>query len=305
MSRPTSPFSSALLALAVLAAGPAWAQACCAGSSALTPARLGIHEDAAVGVLLKATDVLASYDGRGNALPAPAGAAELDGELDVVGTLRVLHDGQVTLLVPVVATWRQVVGLSELGGGLGDLNLSARYDFTHAGQSRVVPGLAGLLGVTFPTGRAPEDAAKVLATDATGLGAFQLTGGVALEQSFGHVLLNLTGLVSWRTPRTARGVHETLGVQFQGLLGVGYVFDSDASLALSLGHVASLNAVVNGQLAPDTGRALPTVGLSGSLPLGDAWRLQGGFTYNPPLSGLGFNQTSGLGFTVSLLRTWT
>jgi len=281
------------------------AQACCAGSSTLTPARLGIHEDAAIGVMARGTGVLGSYDAAGKYLVSPSGVAELDGEVDVVGTLRVLADAQVTLLVPVVATWRQVTGLSELGGGLGDLNLSGRYDFWHAGQSRVLPGIAVMLGVTFPTGRAPEDATKLLATDATGVGAFQLTGGLALEQSFGHFIVNLTALASWRTPRTVRGVDERLGAQFQGLLGVGYVFDNEASVALSLGQVASLDAVVQGQRVFGSGHGLPSIGVSGSVPLGEAWRLQGGLSYNPPVAVLGWNQTAGLGFTLSVLRTWT
>ena len=296
-------FGSAFVLPMLLVASQARGQACCAGSSALTPARLGIHDDAAVGAIVRGTGMVGSFDARGAYLGSPAGTAELNGEIDLVGTLRVLPDGQLTALVPFSATWRQVTGLTELGGGIGDVNLSGRYDFTHAGQSTVVPGIAALLGVTFPTGRAPDYASKPLATDATGIGAFQLTGGVALEQSFGHFLLNLTALVAWRTPRSVRGVNETLGVQFQGLLGVGYVFDSEASLAVSVGQVGELNAVLNGKVAPNSGRGLATVSVSGALPLGESWRLQGGLTYNPPV--LGWNQTSGLGFTISLLRTWT
>jgi hypothetical protein len=303
--RPTSRFNSLLLLLTFTVPGSAFAQACCAGSSALTPARLGIHEDAAVGLILKGTGILGGWDGQRNYFVEPAGDAEFDAELDLVGTLRVLGDGQVTLLIPFLKTWRQASGFSEWGGGIGDINLSARYDFTHAGQYSVLPGMAVLLGITFPTGRAPESASNLLATDATGVGAFQFTGGLALEQSFGHFLVNLTGLVGWRTPRSVLGVEETLGVQFQGLLGVGYVFDNEASVALSFGYVAELDAVINGEKAPDSGRALPTLGLSGSLPLGESWRLQGGINYNPPISGLGRNQTAGLGFTFCILRTWT
>ena len=293
----------ALLALAL--PGQALGQACCAGSSALTPARLGIHEDGAAGLILKGTDILGGWDGHGNYFTQPAGTAEFDAEADVVGTLRVLTDGQVTLFIPFLKTWREAPGISEWGGGIGDINLSGRYDFTHAGESTLLPGIAVLVGVTFPSGRAPEAASNLLATDATGIGAFQFTGGVAFEQSYGHILLNLTGLVGWRTPRSVRGVHETLGVQFQGLFGVGYAFDNDASVALSFGYLAELDAVLDGQKVPDSGRALPTLGLSGSLPLGEFWRLQGGLSYNPPISGLGKNQTGGLGFTLCILRTWT
>jgi hypothetical protein len=303
--RPTSRFSRYLLLLVLALPGSALAQACCAGSSALTPARLGIHEDAAVGLILRGTGILGGWDGQRGYFQQSAGDGEFDSELDLVGTLRVFGDGQVTLLVPFLETWRQASGLSEWGGGIGDVNLSARYDFTHAGQSSLLPGIALLVGITFPTGRAPEDASHLLATDATGVGAFQFIGGLGLEQSFGHFLFNLTGLVGWRTPRSVLGVDETLGVQFQGLFGVGYAFDNDASLAVSFGYVAELDAVINGQRVVDSGRALPTLGLSGSLPLGESWRLQGGVNYNPPISGLGRNQTAGVGYTFSILRTWT
>ena len=292
-----------LLALAV--PDHALGQACCAGSSALTPARLGIHEDGAVGLILKGTEILGGWDGHGNYFAQPAGTAEFDAEADLVGTLRVLSDGQVTLFVPFLKTWREAPGISEWGGGIGDINLSGRYDFTHAGQFTLLPGIAVLVGVTFPSGRSPEAASNLLATDATGIGAFQFTGGVAFEQSYGHILLNLTGLVGWRTPRSVRGVRETLGVQFQGLFGIGYAFDNDASVALSFGYLAELDAVLDGQKVPDSGRALPTLGLSGSLPLGEVWRLQGGLNYNLPISGLGKNQTAGFGFTLCILRTWT
>jgi hypothetical protein len=288
-----------------LVPGHALAQACCAGPSALTPARLGIHEDAALGLILKGTGILGSWDGQRNYAGQAPGTAEFDAEADLVGTLRVLTNAQVTLLVPFLKTYRHASGISEWGGGIGDINLAGRYDFTHAGEFTILPGIALLGGVTFPTGRAPESASNLLATDATGIGAFQFTGGLALEQSFGHFLVNLTGLVAWRTPRSVGGVSEALGVQFQGLFGLGYVFDNEASIALSFGYVAELDAVINGQATPNSGRALPTVGVSGSLPLGESWRLQGGLNYNPPISGLGRNQTAGFGFTLSILRTWT
>jgi hypothetical protein len=305
VQRRTSWFSRALVLVTFAVPGQALAQACCAGPSALTPARLGIHEDAAVGLILKGTGILGGWDGQRNYFAEPSGHGEFDAELDLVGTLRVLSDGQVTLLIPFLKTWREAPGISEWGGGIGDINLAGRYDFTHAGQYSVLPGIAALVGVTFPTGRAPESASNLLATDATGVGAFQLTGGIALEQSFGHFLVNLTGLVGWRAPRSVLGVDETLGVQFQGLFGVGYAFDNDASVAISFGYIAELDGVINGAKVPDSGRALPTIGVSSSLPLGESWRLQGGINYNPPISGLGRNQTAGLGFTLCILRTWT
>jgi len=85
-----------------------------------------------------------------------------------------------------------------------------------------------------------------------------------LDQSFGHFLVNPTVLASWRTQRQVQGVSGQLGVQLQGLVGVGYVFDNEMSVALVLG---------------------------------ESWRLQGGLSYNSPVGSLGWNQTAGLRFT--------
>jgi hypothetical protein len=77
-------FSSACgLGLATLAAAGtvtsrALAQACCAGGSAVTPARLELHEQALAGVELRAGGALGSYEPDGHYLRNPSGDTELD-----------------------------------------------------------------------------------------------------------------------------------------------------------------------------------------------------------------------------------
>src|SRR6201999_23593 len=105
-------------------------------------------------------------------------------------------------LAPIIETWRETtLDGGHLGGGIGDVNLSARYDFVVAGESLYVPGVALLAGVTAPTGRASESARARLAVDATGIGAWQANVALALEQTFGPWLLNATAIVAKRTPR--------------------------------------------------------------------------------------------------------
>src|SRR5260370_9909956 len=84
----------------------AWAQACCAGGSAVTPGRLKPYEDALVGIRMRVAGVIGSYDVGGRYVPSPAGDGEGDFEQDVLGALRVLPRGQVTLLVPIDETLR-------------------------------------------------------------------------------------------------------------------------------------------------------------------------------------------------------
>ena len=293
-----------VLLLCALAPAVAAAQACCAGGSALTPGRLQLHEDAAVGISLKVNDVEGSFDSRRRFVANPRGAHELGLEQELFVTLRAFERAQVTFLIPFVQTFRWAAPLQDTGGGLGDVNMSARYDFVGAGEHEVLPGIAALAGLTAPSGRPPETSARPLASDATGAGAFQVNLGVALEQNFGAWLVNLSGLVALRTQRQVNGLTSQLGPQFTALAAVGYTFDNDAALVLSATYAAETDAFINGARVARSARAATTLGVTGTLPLGDAWRLQGGVSWVLPVPGLGQNQTSGPGLTVTLLRAW-
>ncbi len=276
----------------------------------MTPGRLALHEVALVGTQWKAGDVLGSFDGAARYIPSPPGASELDLEQDVFGAVRVLRRGQVALLVPFVETRRTSSGLSGFGGNIGDVNASARYDFTLAGASAVVPGIAALAGMTLPTGQ-PPDAPNLgpLATGATGVGALQINAGAAVEQTFGPWLVNATGIVAQRTARTVGAlpnqVHERLGPQWTFLVAVAYTFPSDVALAASASYLVEGNATIDGVEAYGTAHRLPTLTLSGLLPLSDEWRLQGGIFDNLPLAPLGLNQSAAVGLFVTVVRSWT
>src|SRR4051812_20388845 len=136
-----------VLLLLVFAPQQARAQACCAGVGAATPGRLALHEDALLGLRMRAATVFGSFDASGEYRAAPPGSSEWDLEQDLVGALRVLPRGQVAALVPLVETYRATRGESQFGGGVGDVNLSARYDFVVAGESRWMPGVAAHAGV--------------------------------------------------------------------------------------------------------------------------------------------------------------
>jgi hypothetical protein len=310
-SFPSSNALAAALAGALLAfSGQALGQACCAGGSAITPARLQLHEDWAIGLETHATVITGSFLGT-SYVSSPSGSNEVDLQEDLLATARFLERGQVSLDVPVLATYRADTGISDFGGGLGDINLGARWDFITAAESVHFPGIAVLLGVTVPTGR-PADApsASALAANATGIGAFQLNGGVALEKIFGdHVLVDLTGLVSQRLPRTVevagQTIQETLGLQLFAIAAVGWVFNSGIGVAVSGTFTGELDAVLNGARVPQSGRSLTTISLSGSLPINDNWRLQGSIFDDPQISGLGANQPIGTGLTFTVLRTWS
>jgi hypothetical protein len=315
--RPISPTSgkrlllvTAIVVVNVASARAARAQACCAGSGVLTPGRLTLHEDALVGTQLHASTVLGIYDPGGNYAGQASGSREYDFEEDLFGAVRFLRRGQVALLVPFDQTWRRepngATSTSVFGGGIGDVNLSARYDFILAGASRIVPGIAFLAGLTAPTGRPPSSPnAGPFAVDATGTGTWQGNFGLALEQTFGHWLVDATELLAWRAPFTEQGIDEALAPQWITLIGGGYVFPNEAAVALFGSYTLEGSPSVNGVLQPNSGRRSLSVSVSGAYPLRDNLRLQASLFSNPPISGFGAGQTATAGFTFTLVWSWS
>jgi len=307
MRRRKSPFRSVVPLLLGLATwgspSRARAQACCAGGSAVTPGRLQLHEDALVGVELKAATVLGSYDRSGRYIASPAGDTEGDFEQDLFGAARVLQRGQVALLVPIVETQRKdTLDPARFGGGIGDVNLSARYDFVVAGESSYVPGLALLAGVTFPTGKAPNAfATPAEEIDTTGVGVFQANGAVAVEQTFGPWLFNATGLLAVRTARSG----EQLAPQITLLAATAYTFPNDMALALSASSAFEGDATLDGAILPSSSKRATLVTLSGLWPVTDAWRLLGGLYLDPPADRFGSNQPAVGGLTLTVIRSWS
>ncbi|MEO8876878.1 MAG: hypothetical protein ABI461_14890 [Polyangiaceae bacterium] len=298
-------------ALAIAAwSNVAYAQSCCAGTGAVTPGRLALHEWALVGLQAKAGAELGSFDGGGHYRSNPSGASELDLEQDLFGAVRVFKRAQIALLVPLVETRRTSQGTSEFGGGIGDVNASARYDFTIAGASRFMPGIAALAGLTLPTGRA-ADASGLgpLATGATGIGTFQINAGLAVEQTFGPWLVNASVLFAQRTARTVGGapnqIHERLGSQWTLLSAVAYTFPSEIALAGSASYVVEGDATINGIDTIGTAHRLPTLTFSGVVPVTDAWRLQGAIYDNLQIAPLGLNQPAGAGILLTVVHSWS
>jgi hypothetical protein len=278
------------------------AQACCAGTSAVTPGRLELHEDALVGLQTRSAVVIGSYDVQDRYIASPSGDGEADLEQDLFGALRLLQRAQIALLVPMVETLRSTPqDGSHAGGGIGDVNVSARYDFLIAGESRL-PGIALLAGITFPTGTPADAARSRLAVDATGVGAFQGNLALALEQTFGPWLANVTAMVAQRSPHGG----ETLGTQITFLGASGYTFSNEAALAVVVSYSFEGDASDSqGVAVPESAKSLSTFSLSLLWPISDAWRFLGGAFINPPAASLGSNQPAAAGLTLTLIRSWS
>ena len=270
----------------------------------MTPGRLAIHEDALVGLQLKVANAFGAFGRDATYHGSPANTNEWELEQDLFGALRVLPRGQLALLVPAIQTYRKTPGYSSTGGGLGDINLSGRYDFVLAGEARYIPGIALLAGVTFPTGEPIEAAEDPLGTDSTGVGTYQGNLGLALEQTEGPWLFGVTGLVARRASRTVGTVTTLLAPQWTLLASTAYTFPNDAALAFILSYTVEGNPEVNGATRDFT-RRTPLLGAAGVYPLSDAWRMQGGLYLAPPVSQLGRNTPAIIEMVLSLIRSWS
>jgi hypothetical protein len=297
-------FASALTLVAAVFPGRAWGQACCAGAGAVTPGRLAIHEDALVGLQLKGANAFGSFSSDATYHGSPARTTEWELEQDLFGALRILPRGQLALLVPTVQTYRRTPDQSSFGGGIGDINLSGRYDFVLAGEARYIPGIAVLAGVTFPTGESIESAEDSLGTDSTGVGTYQANLGLALEQTEGPWLFGITGLVAKRASRTVGPVTTSLAAQWTLLAATAYTFPNDAAVAMILSYTTEGNPEING-VTRDATRRMPLFGAAGLYPLSDTWRVQGGLYLTPPISQLGRNTPAIMEMVLSLLRSWS
>jgi hypothetical protein len=280
----------------------AFGQACCAGASALGIARLAPHEDAVAGLGARLVWLYGSMDGERRYVPAPPKTAELDLQQDFVGTVRVLGHGQLTAIVPIVETYRKVPGLAEVGGGLGDVQLAARYDFIEPGASPQWPGMALSFGLTLPTGRAPETSSP-LATASTGTGSTQAGAQIALERGFGDVLVNLSGSALWQAPRVVFDLHEQRGPAFTAFAAGGYSFRNGVVAALTAAYTAELDGRLEGVTVPGSGHELTRVGVSGGYALSSDWRLQASLFGDLPVGPLARNQPLGAGLSAMLLRS--
>lgn len=296
--------AAALVAASTFAATSARAQACCAGTGALTPGRLAGHEAGLVGLQARAGSVYGGFDSAGTFTGSPAGTTEHGFEEALFGATRFARRGQVAVFAPLVQTRRATpTSGPELGGGLGDVNASARWDFVSAGERRPLPGVGLLAGVTLPTGKPPEASTRTLATNATGVGALQGNAGVAVEQTYGHFLVNVTGVVALRAPRTARGIRTALGPQITVLAGTAYSFDNDAAIGVLASFTVETPASVDGVTVPGSGRRLFRLSGAGTYPLDDRWRLQATPFVDLPF--FGQNQPSQAGLSFGVIRSWS
>lgn len=304
-ARFTTALGVVVFSLVALMSRAAWAQVCCAGAAAVSPGRLLLHEPALIGVRLRAAAGIGSYDSSARFRANPDGTRELDFGEDVFGTLRVLPRAQVGFLLPFLQASRRTESAgSEWGGGVGDVAFNARYDFVWAGENHVVPGVALLVGISLPSGRAPEAARLPLASDATGVGALRASVGVAVEQLFGPVLFQLSGMAAKRANRDVGGVVSERAIEWSATGAVAYSFPNDVGLAAAISYAFEAESSLDGEQVPRSQQRLLEASLALSVPFGTLFRGQGAVFATPPSSELGRNRLAEAGMSLTAIRSF-
>jgi hypothetical protein len=282
-------------------AGAAHAQACCGGGNAAFPSRLPPHEHALVGVSLEARPYYAVWGPTGSV--RAAGAADVEFATEPYAAFRVLPPLQVAVAVPFRLNVRSGAGSDvRVGGGLGDVRLTSRWDVLTTRERRFAPGVAVLGGVALPTGTSPEAAQDALATDATGTGSVRFSGGLAVEQASGPWLVGAaaTGLLA--SPRSVGSMRVASGPEVNAAAFATYVWRGGTALATTVLFRWSAAPRVDGVASEDS--SVRSLALQASLvvPIGAVWRLNASLGGEVPIPGVGANAPIGVRFVLGVQR---
>ena len=93
-------------------------------------------------------------------------------------------------------------------------------------------------------------------------------------------------------------------LQLTALAVAGYVFESEAAVALYVNFLERGDTTVNGMTAGGSGLRLTTVGATGLWPVEVDWRLSASLYADVLASSFGRNEQAGVGGTVSLVHAW-
>jgi hypothetical protein len=173
------------LSVALVAVGPRAARgaACCMSATAHGVGRLLNWEDAAVGLTTSMAFRLGAWSPDAEWESWGDDFAEQEWRTELWGLVGLSRRASLWLRVPWMVTHRRAGELDELGHGLADLSLGARYELLAIGEILQLPALALSAGVTVPTGRDTEGAAEVLGSDITGRGAWVFSFGLSVEKT--------------------------------------------------------------------------------------------------------------------------
>lgn len=275
----------------------AHAQACCSGTTNLTPGRLERHEWLLLGALTTSKYSLGSFDDASTYSPAADGSTQWDFEQQWLSAFRWAERGQSSVLLKTAQSYRDAAAADpEFGGGLGDLQLAARWDLSFTGERAYVPGVALLAALTLPTGTSPEESTDVLGSDATGEGTTRVLAGVALEHAQNTWLLGLYADLTHHFPRRLATVRVERALGWRVAANATYGWTPRLHTGLIATASGEGRSTLNGDVAEGSARRDIELGLALSYEPNANWRLYATASSTPPVDALSRNGFADIGF---------
>jgi hypothetical protein len=290
-----------VLALSLARFAPARAAPCCMSATAFGMGRLLIWEDFALGLRTSLTPTLGAWDGDGRWVDYDR-YEELEWRTEIWGLFAVDRRLSAYLRVPALVIERSSASASDLGGGLGDVALGARWEVLQIGEYEELPAVALTFTLLVPTGRATDEARTALGVDVTGRGAWVLAAGVSAEYTRlpWFVRLDLGVSVPLPAEREDLGVDQRLGPSLDVALSGGVEVAHDMVLSL----VPRLTWEAETRLAEEavagSDRLDVGIGLAGSWRFDPHWTLQAAVDTGVFVGGLGKNQPGRVTSTLGL-----
>jgi len=295
-----------LASLALLTASPrlARASACCGTGHGLGQ-RLAPGERAAVTFATRFADRFGSYDPNGQFFTSPSGSFDGDLRADISAVFAPISRLQVGVAIPFVLNIKHL-RVDDVGGGLGDLLFSGRFDVVPLSTTSSWPAIAFTASLLVPTGRSANQARQVLAADATGLGVAEIRPGVFLEKSFeGKATVIAAASVGFRSEANEPpALRIALAPRWRVLAAAGPVFES--GLSLSFGGIYEYEGAptISGTTMQDAQRyrfaALGFVGYD----LPSRFTLLGSVELDLPVSHGGKNEAALAAISIGLRRSF-
>ncbi|HVK65877.1 MAG TPA: transporter [Polyangium sp.] len=299
-------FASALLGcVLLLATRDASASACCGSGHGLGQ-RLGPLERGAIGLSFRFSDRFGSYGHAGAFTLAPTGTLDAEGRAELGCLFAPIPRLQLGLVAPVLLNIRGARDGTDVGGGFGDLSLSARFDIVSLTTTSAWPAIALTAGVSLPTGRSAADAKDPLATDATGLGAVEVRPGVFVEKNWDNEASAVfSASIGLRTPMTgARGERIELGPRIRLVAAAGPVFSTGWSLSAGLVHEYESAPSLGGATTADADRRRTAALLFAGYDISERFTALASLEVDLPVSSLGKNEPSAVAFAIGLRRSF-
>lgn len=277
--------------LALLAA-PARASVCCMTTGLFGVGRLGLWEESAAGVRATGANTLGSWDAAGTWRDNPEGW--LDGELrvDAYGLLRITDRAQVHVLFPYFENLRGVDDDLALAGGLGDVELGARWDLLSVGELEPWPAVGVTVSALLPSGVRPEDAEAPYGADATGRGAMGAAAALSVEESFGkaYARVDLGGTVYAPFRRADLGRSQLYGPTLAAAASAGGAVLDGLLLGVMAGLAHDRPLTLGDEEQADSVATAASAGLLASWSLDPHWTVLANVTSGIFLDALGQNR---------------